>query len=114
MATIHQVQQGFETFVDREVVCALEGWQRAVVSGCAGLMAANAHKLMETYGKHPIVAALGVYDSTTGNVDVDALYNAFVPKLGGEKIPIAIPMIGTIKLGQPEFDALMRHIREAR
>lgn len=114
MATIQQVQRGFVTFVDTEVACALGGWQKAVVAGCAGLVAANANKLMETYGRHPLVAALGVYDPVTGNVDIDALYNAFVPKLAGEKIPISIPMIGTIKLGQPEIDALMRHIREAR
>lgn len=114
MATIQQVQRGFVTFVDTEVACAFEGWQRAVVSGCAGLIAANAPKLAETYGNHPIVAALGVYDPTTGNVDVDSLYNAFVPRLAGEKIPISIPKIGTIKMGQPEIDSLMRYIREAR
>lgn len=41
------------------------------------------------------------------------VYNAFVPKLGSEKIPIAIPKIGTIKMGQPEIDVLMRYIKEA-
>lgn len=114
MATIQQVQKGFVTFVDTEVACAFAGWQKAVVAGCAGLLAANARKLVAEYGKHPFVAALGVYDPSTETVDMDALYNAFVPKLAGEKLPINIPKIGTIKMGQPEIDALMRHIREAR
>jgi hypothetical protein len=114
MATIQQIQRGFATFVDMEVACAFEGWQRAVVAGCAGLMAANAHKLVEVYGTHPFVAALGVYDSESGNVDLDSLYNAFVPRLGAEKIPISIPKIGTIRIGRPEIDSLMRHIQEAR
>lgn len=114
MATIQQIQRGFATFVDTEVACAFEGWQKAVVAGCAGLMAANAHKLVEVYGTHPFVAALGVYDSESGNVDLDSLYNAFVPRLGAEKIPISIPKIGTIRIGRPEIDSLMRHIREAR
>lgn len=113
MATIQQVQRGFANFVDEEVACAFEGWQRAVVSGCAGLIAANAHKLVEEYGKHPFVAALGVYDPDSNIVDIDALYNAFVPKLGAEKIPITIPKIGTIRIGRYEVDALVRYIREA-
>lgn len=114
MATIQQIQRGFAAFVDTEVACAFEGWQRAVVAGFAGLVAANAHKLVEVYGKHPFVTALGVYDSESDSIDLDSLYNAFVPRLGAEKIPISIPKIGTIRIGRPEIDALMRHIREAR
>lgn len=114
MATIQQVQRGFATFVDAEVACAFEGWQKAVVAGCAGLIAANAHKLVEEYGKHPLVAALGVYDSENGIIDIDSLYNSVVPRLGAEKIPITIPKIGTILIGRSEIDALMRYIKEAR
>ena len=59
-----------------------------------------------------LVAALGVYDPNSNTVNIDALYNAYVPKLGAEKIPITIPKIGTIKMGQPEIDALVRYIKE--
>lgn len=113
MATIQQVQKGFTAFVDREVAGAFEGWQRIVVAGCAGLIAGNIPKLIEEYGNHPFVAALGVYKPENKTVDIDALYNAFVPKMNGEKIPITIPKIGTVKMGREEIDALMRYIREA-
>lgn len=113
MVTINQVQKGFATFVDMEVSNALTGWQRAVVAGCAGLMAANFPKVISVYGHHPFVAALGVYDAENALVDIDALYNAIVPKLAGEKIPISIPKIGTIKVGREEIDALMRYIKES-
>lgn len=112
MTHISKVQRGFVNFVDAEVAPAFEGWQKAVVAGAAGLLAANLPNLVKTYGSHPIVAALGVYDANSGNVDIDALYNAFVPKLGADKIPIAIPKIGTIKLGREEIDLLMLHIKE--
>ena len=113
MATIQQVQRGFVNFVDNEVALAFDGWQKAVVAGAAGLLAANLPNLVKVYGSHPMVAAMGVYDPAANSVNIDALYNAFVPKLGAEKIPLSIPKIGTIKLGRDEIDALMRYIKEA-
>lgn len=113
MATIQQIQRGFVAFVDNEVAVAFEGWQKAVVGGAAGLLAANFPNVVKTYGSHPVVAALGVCDPNSGIVNIDALYNAFVPKLGADKIPVAIPKIGIIRLGRDEIDCLMRYIKEA-
>lgn len=113
MVTISQIQRGFVQFIDNEVAVAFSGWQKAVVAGGAGLLAANFPNLVNTYAAHPVVAALGVYDPQSGSVNIDALYNAFVPKMGQDKIPITIPKIGTIKMGQPEIDALIRYIKEA-
>ena len=112
MVTISQIQRGFALFVDNEVAAAFTGWQKAVIAGAAGLLASNLPNIVKVYGNHPMVAALGVYDTNSGTVNIDALYNAVVPKLGADKIPITIPKIGTIKMGQPEFDALMRYIKE--
>ena len=113
MVTIPQIQRGFVAFVDNEVAVAFNGWQKAIVAGAAGLLAANFSNLVKVYGAHPLVAALGVYDANSNTVNIDALYNAFVPKLEGEKIPLTIPKIGTIKMGRQEIDALMRYIKEA-
>lgn len=112
MVSISQIQRGFTLFIDNEVATAFTGWQKAVVAGAAGLLASNLPNIVKVYGNHPMVAALGVYDTNSGTVNIDALYNAVVPKLGADKIPITIPKIGTIKMGQPEFDALMRYIKE--
>lgn len=113
MATIEQVQRGFTRFVDMHVSCAFDGWQRAVVAGSAGLLAANFPQLVKTYGEHPFVIALGVWDAETGHINIDNLYNAYVPNLGNNKVPITIPKVGTVKLGKEEFDALLRYIKEA-
>ena len=113
MATIAQIQRGFVAFVDNEVATAFTGWQKAVVGGAAGLLASNFPNVVAAYAAHPLVTAIGIYDPQSNNVNIDALYNALVPKLGTEKIPIAIPKIGTIKMGQPEIDMLMRYIKEA-
>lgn len=113
MANIAQIQKGFVLFVDKEVAAAFDGWQRAAVGGVAGLLAANFPNLAKVYGAHPLVAALGVYDPASGNVDIDKLYNAFVPQMGTDKIPLNIPKLGTIRLGQEEISLLIRYIKEA-
>lgn len=113
MATINQVQKGLITFVDRDLSGAFEGWQKAFVVGGATLLAANFPKLAQTYGRHPMVSALGVYNEVTGTIDIDAVYNAFVPHLGAEKIPVSIPKVGTIKMGKEEIDILVKYIKEA-
>lgn len=113
MATIQQVQTGFARFIDTHIAGAFEGWQKAIVVGGASLLAANLPNLIKVYGNLPIVAAMGVYNPEAGTIDIDALYNAFVPHMGADKFPVTIPKIGTIKLGQQEIDILRRYIKEA-
>ena len=112
MVNVSQVQRGFVNFIDNEIAVAFDGWQKAVVAGAATLLAAGMPNLIKTYGSNPVVAALNIYDANANAVNIDAIYNAFVPKLGAEKIPVVIPKIGTIKLGREEIDSLMRYIKE--
>ena len=113
MATIKQVQTGFANFVDNYIAGAFNGWQKAVVVGGATLLAANLPSIVNVYGATPMVVALGVYNPEAGTIDIDKLYQAFVPHLGADKIPVTIPQIGTIKIGKEEIDALVRYIKEA-
>lgn len=113
MATISQIQKGFTRFVDLHLAGAFDGWQRAVVVGGATLVGLNMPNLIRTYAAHPVVSALGVYNPVSESIDIDALYNAFVPHMGGDKLPISIPKVGTIKIGKEEIDLLMKYIKEA-
>ena len=118
MATIAQIQRGFTAFVDNYIAGAYTGVEKAIVLGGSALLANGMPNILKVYAQNPMVAALGIYNADAGTVDVDALYNAFIPHLGAEKIPITLPHmgsinLGTIKLGREEIDALMRYIREA-
>ena len=110
MATVQQVQDGFVRFVDNYVACAFEGWKKYAVSGGAALLANNIPRLI---GSYPVISALGVYNPENGIVDVDALHEAFVSRLGNEKIPVQIMPKDTIKLGRDDLEALIRCIKEA-
>ena len=113
MATVTQIQRGFVKFVDNHLSGAFEGWQKAVVIGGSTLLAANMPQIISAYGSHPLVSALGIYNPDAGTVDIDALYRAFIPNMGSDKIPISIPRIGTIRLGKEDIDILIKYIKEA-
>jgi hypothetical protein len=113
MATVKQIQVGFARFIDDFVSGAFNGWQKAIVVGGATLLTANLPNLVNVYGNTPAVAALGIYSPETGFIDIEKLYNAFVPHLGGDKIPVTIPKIGVIKIGKEEIDIICRYIKEA-
>lgn len=113
MATIKQVQTGFARFIDNHISGAFEGWQKGIVVGGATLLAANLPNLIKAYGTNPVVAAMGIYNPDAGTVDIDSLYNAFIPHMGADKIPVTIPKIGTLKLGKEDIDILCRFIKEA-
>ena len=113
MATVPQIQKGFAKFIDTHIAGAFNGWQKGLVVGGATLLAANLPNLVSVYSQHPLVAAMGIYNPETGFVDIDSLYNAFVPNMGGDKIPLTIPRVATIRLGKEEIDDLMRYIKEA-
>ena len=111
MASIQQIQQGAVKFIDNDLVPAFSGAEKILVGGAAALMVANIGGLIQQYAAHPVVAALGVYDGK--EVDVDALYQAFAPRFGSEKIPLKLPVVGTIKIGKDELDRLYKYIKEA-
>lgn len=113
MATIQQIQKAAARFVDQDIAPAFSGGERILVSGAAGLLIANSGKLVAQYAAHPMVAALGVLDTQSGEIDVDALYQAFAPKFENEKIPLKIPVVGTIRIGKAEVDRFYQYVKEA-
>lgn len=118
MVTIKQIQQGVARFVDNHVVSAYSGFEKVLVLGGTTLLVAGLPNILKNYGGGSLVGALGVYDPENGMVDIDAIYNAFVPHMGAEKLPIKLPKVGsmdlgTIKLGRDQIDILVQYIKEA-
>lgn len=118
MATVSQVQRGFAKFVDNYVAGAYTGIEKAIVLGGGTLISASIPNILNAYTQSPLIAALNIYNQEAGVIDIDALYNAFIPHIGSEKIPVKLPKVGsidlgTIRLGKEEIDALVHYIREA-
>lgn len=113
MASIQQIQTAASRFVYSDIAPALSWGEGVLVTGFADLMISNAANLVQQYTTHPMVAAMGVYDAATGDINVDALYQTFGPKFGNEKIQLKLPMVPTIKIGKAEIDRLYQYVKEA-
>lgn len=111
MVSMDKVQRGMAAFLDRELIPSLTGWDKVLVGGGAGIVVAKLPKIVEMY---PIITALDIYDKANNQMDIDTLYQAVTPYMGGETLPLKIPYLGiTIKVGKPQVDALYQYIKEA-
>lgn len=118
MVTIQQVQRGVARFVDNHVAGAYNGIEKMLILGGATLLTAGLPNILKAYCGGLLIGSLGVFDAEKGMVDIDALYNAFVPHMGSEKLPIKLPKVGsmdlgTLKLDRDQIDILVRYIKEA-
>lgn len=118
MVTIQQVQRGVARFVDNHVAGAYTGFEKVLILGGTTLLVAGLPNILKNYGGGSMIGSLGIFDAENGMVDIDALYNAFIPHMGAEKLPIKLPKVGsmdlgTIKLGRDQIDILVQYIKEA-
>ena len=88
MVKMEKVQAGVAKFIDRDIAPSLSGWDKVIVAAGGGLLAARLPQLIAQYAAKPIIAAMGVYDAETGEVDIDALYAAAKPYMGTEPLPL--------------------------
>lgn len=114
MVTINQVQRGMTMFLDRDIIPHLTGMERVVVGGGGALLASKLPAVMERLSKHPLLGALGVYNTNDGLVDIDSIYQAIAPYIGSESLALTIPWVNvTLKMSQREITALFNYIKEA-
>lgn len=113
MATIQQIQTGAARFIDNELLPSFTGWQKVLVGGGTGLLLKNLPNTLDALAASPMAAALGVYNAQNGTVDIDALAGAFLPQMGADALPIAIPGGVVVRLTRGDFEKLIRYIKEA-
>lgn len=113
MVKVEDIQSGLTKFIDRDIAPSLTGWDRVIIAGGGGLLAAKLPQLLSAYAKSPVFAAIGVFDAGSNEIDVDALYAAMKPYLGAEAMPVKIPAVGiTMKIGRKELENLLAYIKE--
>lgn len=114
MVEINQIQRGLANFIDRDIIPKLSAWERIVVGGGGGLIAAKMPEVLAAVSQNPVVNALGVVDAERGEIDIDAIYEAARPYIGADPIPVKIPVIGvTLRLTAAEIERLYTYIKEA-
>lgn len=113
MAKMENVQAGVAKFIDRDIAPSLSGWDRVIIAAGGGILASRLPDILAQYAEKPIFAAMRIYDPESGDVDIDALYQAAKPYMGTEPLPLKTPALNvTIKMGKKEIDTLYAYIKE--
>jgi len=110
--TIDQLTAGTAKYLDREIICKMEGWQKWVYSACMTAYIGKAHKIFDMLRNNSAIMALDIIDDV-GNIDIDMVYNLF-SNAAKEPATIKLPFGGTIILTSDDVDSLYRCIKGAR
>lgn len=112
MVKAQSVAAGLTSFIDKEVLPKVGGWQRWALGAAAGLAARRADAVLEAVKSHPAARALGIVDGD-GNIDDDAVFEELARQAEQSPAVIAIPMLGDLTLTARDLESLRRHIRDA-
>lgn len=110
MYSYSQVADAISKFIDTEIIPNINGWQRWVVGGGAGLFLSNSANVFNEMKTNEIVKLLGVIDES-GRINVDKIYRELKKQAQNTDITVDIPLVGSVKLGEQDLDRLYNIIR---
>lgn len=111
MIAKERVTAGVLRYIDCEVCPHVPGFKSVALAAVAAMYAQKIPAIFDKLQKHPAISLLDII-SEDGMVDVDAVYNAFAPKIS-QPVQLNVPFIGQISIDRAEIDKLYRYIREA-
>lgn len=112
MVTIDQAMRGAMRFAGSEIIPHLPTGKGIGAGIALALIMDGGKERLLKLKEHPAVQLMGVMDES-GNIDVDRLYNAARPKMGGQKLPVNVPILGELRFDVGDLDKLYRYIKEA-
>ena len=112
MVTIDQAMRGAVRFADNEIIPHLPTGKGIGAGIALALIMDGGKERLLRLRENAAVQMMGVMDAD-GNVDIDRLYNAARPRFDGQKLPVAVPIIGELRFDVGDLDKLYRYIQEA-
>ena len=107
---IDQIKTGVARYIDNEIISQMTDTKsRWITGGLAALAINNLGETVKRYERDPFVAMLGVMKD--GDVDIDAVYQAFAPRMV-DKVSFVLPIMGKLTFDRQDLDKLMRYIKE--
>lgn len=105
-----RVIQGIASYIDHDLVSALNGsWRAWLLGGMAGIAMTRAEQLFNSVKNNPIVTALGLVEGE--NINVDLLYSELKKQAQKGTATATLPVIGPVTFGPADVDALFRYIK---
>lgn len=106
-----KVLNGITTYIDREIVDKINGWQKWVVGSGIGIAMSNSTNVFNELKKNQVVKMLGVIDKDD-KIDVEKIYKELKKQARKGAITFDVPLVGTITLNEQDVDKLYQYIKE--
>ena len=106
-----KVLNGITTYIDREIVDKINGWQKWVVGSGIGIAMSNSTNVFNELKKSPVVKMLGVIDKDD-KIDVEKIYKELKKQAKKGAITFDVPLVGTMTLNEQDVDKLYQYIKE--
>ena len=110
--TIDQAMRGAMRYADNEVIPHLPGGKGIGAGIMLALIMEGSREKILALRENPAVKMMQIFDDA-GNIDLDKLYNAALPRFDGQKLPVTVPIIGELRFDVSDLDKLYRYIQEA-
>lgn len=111
MVSIDKVKRGVQTYLERELVPSMQGWQKWVFGAGAALILKRIDAVAQNIENNPLVKMMDVIHGD--QIDLDAVYVAFREQAANSSAEILLPGMGVIRMGVADIDNLYRIILEA-
>lgn len=109
MVNIEQVKNGVARYVDDELVSKMNGLNRWIVGGVAGVAIIRAEAIFKHLKEHPFIKMLEIVDEND-MIDIDIIYREFLRQARRGEAIINIPLIGETKFNDHDIELLYKHI----
>jgi DNA-binding transcriptional regulator LsrR (DeoR family) len=106
-----KVLNGITTYIDREIVDKINGWQKWVVGSGIGIAMSNSTNVFNELKKNQVVKMLGVIDKDD-KIDVEKIYKELKKQAKKGAITFDVPLVGTMTLNEQDVDKLYQYIKE--
>lgn len=106
-----KVLNGITTYIDKEIIDKINGWQKWVVGSGIGIAMSNSTNVFNELKNNQFIKMLGIINKDD-KIDVDKIYKEFKKQAKKSAITFDVPLIGTITLTEQDVDKLYEYIKE--
>lgn len=112
MVTYNQIIVGIVKYIDVDVLPKIDGFRKLALGVGSSIALKKADEVFAIIKDNNILHALGIIDSNN-NINIDILKETLLERMGEDKYPIDIPMIGTLTINRNDINRIYEFIMQS-
>jgi hypothetical protein len=110
MVDINTIKKSLAIYLETEMLEKINGWQAWVVGGMASIALEKWADIFNAIKDNPLLTTMEIIKD--GKVNIELLYEHFLPQAKKQSITFNLPVIGNITLRDNDIEKLYSIIKE--